>query len=442
VPADLRGDGGLRVECVSPVEQAVQAVPIAPVTHVEHVKEAEAVEEPDFRPSSLAFHASLSKETRMEQGIFFTPKKARDRLFACLEALSVRPRRIVEPSFGSGEFLEDAAERYPDAEIVGVEKNQEMVEAFRKQQKRKKANRMTLHHQDFLTWSGRADLIIGNPPYFTITWSAEEKKKKAAAYAEAMIGRPNIYILFLYHCLTKHLEPDGYLAFILPTSLYHCSYYQPLRTYLAEKTTICHLETLDKPGFYQTGQDTMLIVLQNRKRNDDYLVPSPTGFFLNPFYRELAEMMKGTTTMAALGLGVKTGSIVWNQVKDHLSDDTGTLLLYASNLKDGELIFPPLRGGKKQYVTGMTKPTLSGPVILVDRGYGNALRFHFVYTERTDFYAENHINVIYPRTPEAVGALHRVMASVQDERTAQWIRWCIPNGSMSSTDVETLLPIF
>ena len=377
----------------------------------------------------------------MEQGIFFTPKKARDLLFDQLEAIGVRPRRIVEPSFGSGEFLYDAMERYPDAEIVGVEKNQDLFEAAQQAHRagleKAPSQRITLHHQDFLKWEGRADLIIGNPPYFTITWSAAEKK----TYAQAINGRPNIYILFLYDCLTKHLEPDGHLAFILPTSLYHCSYYQPLRTYIAEHTTVRYLETLDKPGFYQTGQDTMLILLQNGKHNDDYLVPSPTGFFLNPFYRELAMMKVGTTTIAALGLGVKTGSITWNQVRDHLSDE-GTLLLYSSNIASGEVTFSPLRGGKKQYVTGITKPTLSGPLILIERGYGNASRFHFVYTELTDFYAENHINVIYPRTAEAVDSLRRVMTSLQDDRTAQWIRWCVPSGSMSSTELETLLPIF
>jgi tRNA G46 methylase TrmB len=70
----------------------------------------------------------------MEQGIFFTPKKARDLLFDQLEEIGVRPRRILEPSFGSGEFLYDAMERYPDAEIIGVEKNQELFDAMRKAQ--------------------------------------------------------------------------------------------------------------------------------------------------------------------------------------------------------------------------------------------------------------------------------------------------------------------
>lgn len=215
-----------------------------------------------------------------------------------------------------------------------------------------------------------------------------------------------------------------------------------MRTYIATHTTIRHLETLDSTGFYQTGQGTMLIIIQHGKRNDDYLVPSPRGILINPFYRELVAMVNGTTTMSALGLGVRTGSIVWNQVREHLSDDEGILLIYASNLTDGTLTFPPLRGDKKQYVKGQTKPTISGPVILVDRGYGNARRFRFVYTELTNFYAENHLNVIYPRTPHAVDALRRVMTSVQDKRTEQWIQWCVPNGSMTSKDVETLLPIF
>jgi hypothetical protein len=58
------------------------------------------------------------------------------------------------------------------------------------------------------------------------------------------------------------------------------------------------------------------------------------------------------------------------------------------------------------------------------------------------FYAENHINVIYPKTPEATVHLERVMRSFQDVKSQQFIHWFMGNGSMSATELETLFPIF
>ena len=383
----------------------------------------------EFRDASKKFHASLSKEVRQEQGIFFTPKKVRDLLFAKLAEYNVSPSKILEPSFGSGEFLLDAKSRYPEAQIFGVEKNEALFKSVT-------CPGAQLACCDFLDWKGTADLILGNPPYFVL-------KAKEFKNSEALTGRPNIYILFLYKCLKEHLDPDGFLAFIIPTSLYNCSYYQPLRNFIHTHTTIRHVETLDKPGFYETGQDTMLLVLQNRKMNDDYIFKSKSGnVYISPYYKELYDITKDTLVLGDLGLGAKTGNVVWNQVKDKLSE-AGTLLIYSSNINNSELKLNNLLGKqKKQYVKDITKPTLSGPLILVERGYGNSFRFNSVRVDLKGFYAENHINVIYPRTPESVESLDRVLKSFQDERSIQFVKWFIGNGSVSATDLETIMPIF
>jgi adenine-specific DNA-methyltransferase len=134
--------------------------------------------------------------------------------------------------------------------------------------------------------------------------------------------------------------------------------------------------------------------------------------------------------------------MVWNQHKPNLSDE-GTLLIYSSNINQSELTLHNLGGTvKKQYIQNVTKPTLSGPVILVERGYGNSYRFNSVLVELKDFYAENHLNVIYPKTPEATVHLERVLKSFQDERSVTFIKGVIGNGSVSATYLETLMPIF
>ena len=409
-----------------------QALEYAGVLHLE-------VPITEFREASKKFNASLSKEERLEQGIFFTPKKARDVLFSKLADLKVSPKTILEPSFGTGEFLLDARRIYPESHIIGVEKNESLFESV-------KCPNSTLTCGDFLSWKGKADLIIGNPPYFVLktdSLSAKEKKAFTEKHSTSMTGRPNIYIMFLHKCLEEHLETNGFLAFIIPTSLYNCSYYQPMRNYIQKNTTICHLENLNKPGFYETGQETMLIILQKKKVNDDYIFKSKSGnIYISPFYKELYTITKDTKTLYDLGLGVKTGNIIWNQIKENLSDE-GTLLVYSSNINNSELKLNNLVGKtRKQYVKNISKPTLNGPVILVERGYGNSYGFNSVLVDLKNFYAENHVNVIYPKNSDAITNLERVAKSFQDEKSMKFIKWFIGNGSISATDLETLIPIF
>jgi adenine-specific DNA-methyltransferase len=400
---------------------------------------AEVEAEAAFREVSKSFNKKLSKEVRADQGIFFTPKKARDLLFQKLLEFGVAPKRILEPSFGSGEFLLDARRLYPAAEMVGVEKNAELFKSVI-------CTGAELACGDFLQWSGTADLIIGNPPYFlmkTDDMTPAEKKAFAAKNAVCMTGRPNIYISFLYKCLEEHLEDGGFLAFIVPTSLYNASYYQPMRDYIRARCTIRWLETLDKPGFFETGQETTLIVLEKKVGAQEFIFVPKTGtVYITPFYKELATLTVGSSTLGELGLGVKTGNVVWNQVKEKLGS-SGTLLIYSSNINGSELKLNNLLGTeKKQYVAGLEKPKLDGPVILVERGYGNSFRFNVVLVEEKGFYAENHLNVIYPKTPEGAANLGRALASLRDERSLQFVRWFLGNGSMTATDLETLVPVF
>ena len=154
--------------------------------------EIEETTEP-FRTNSVELHTRLSKEERQAQGIFFTPKPIRARLFEVLELHGVRPKTILEPSFGSGEFLYDAALKYPSAKLYGVEKNPAVFASVR-------LPTASLVNADFLACPPTpVDLVLGNPPYFVT------KAKDPAC----MTGRGNIYVQFVYTCLMNHLTPGG-----------------------------------------------------------------------------------------------------------------------------------------------------------------------------------------------------------------------------------------
>jgi hypothetical protein len=377
-----------------------------------------------FRDVSIELTNSLTKETKQAHGIFFTPKEARDVVFQVLDSNGVKPKSILEPSFGSGEFIEDAYVKYPRAKITGVELNPTLFASL---------DRPNLHNIDFLTYSGKHDLILGNPPYFVIPKSDETVK--------CQTGRPNMFIQFLYKAIHEHLNANGYLGFVLPTSLYNCLYYEPMRRYLFEHTTILAVKPLDCK-YLDTAQNTVALVLRKGKRNNDYFVRLNDNIYISPYYKELQELLSTSSTLAALGFEVKTGEVVWNQEKDKLSD-SGSLVIYSSNFSKGVLTLGGLKEPKKQYIEGFKKPAMSGKTILINRGYGNTTyTLSAVIVDYPSYYAENHVNVIRPTTPEALASIERVLASLQNPKTSQFIQYFVGNGALSKTEIENCLPIW
>jgi len=404
-----------------------------------------------FRSTSVTLHESISKEIRQGQGIYFTPAAVRNRLFELLApslpAASATPFNVLEPSFGSGEFLFDVLEKIPSAQLYGNELNPTIF----KETQRCVGTLSTTHRSrvrhlvrsDFLTSPAtlKMDLIIGNPPYFTTPIKDPRCVK----------GRSNIFILFLYKCLTEHLAPGGLLAFVLPTSLYNCTYYNPCRAYMRDNTTLLAVETIpgSTAGFYETAQDTALIVLRNTPPTvspPPYIlsIPETDTVYITPHAEGLCELMASGTTLRALGCAVKTGEVVWNQHKEkltHAPPPSSVLVIYANNIKDNALTLGAPGKDKKQYITGFTgkSPTI-GPAIVVARGYGNTaynLKYAVV-PAGTVFYGENHVNVI--TGPAAL--IPTIAASLSDSRTAAFLEMFVGNGALSKTELENILPVW
>lgn len=407
------------------------------------------IETPSFRQESLKLHDSLSKEDRKNEGIFFTPKKARDLLFEKLKEFGVDPSVILEPSFGSGEFMIDLREKYPKSQIYGVEKNKTIFDSFSKNSKEHISN------VDFLNYKEckNADLIVGNPPYFVI--------KEKNPYPKCMTGRPNIYVAFLYKCITEHLKENGILAFVIPTSLLNCGYYQPMRNYIAKNMTIKYIQELDVK-YYQTGQDTMLFIVEKNKEinkekekddkiKKDYIYTINNKIFISPKWNELNELLQGTKSLKSLDFVVKTGDVVWNAEKDKMvneSEKGRVLLIYNSNIKNGEIIIGNINiveNKKTQYIKGFKKEPSHGPAILVNRGNGtSSYKFNYAFVPETfgKFYAENHVNVISPTSENAKKMSPKIIESFKNPKTELFFRWFVGNGAFSKTELETILPIF
>jgi hypothetical protein len=121
----------------------------------------------------------------------------------------------------------------------------------------------------------------------------------------------------------------------------------------------------------------------------------------------------------------------------------GSLLLYSSNFSKGTIVLGGLKEPKKQYIQGFKRSPLSGKTILINRGYGNtAYTMTAVIADYPSYYAENHVNVIRPLTPEAAVRVDKVLKSLRDEKTTQFIRYFVGNGALSKTEIERCLPIW
>lgn len=399
-----------------------------------------------FRTASHSLHTKLTKEVRQAEGIFFTPASIRARLLELVAATGVAaPTTVLEPSFGSGEFVFDLLERFPAAKIHGVELNRTaFLETAGVVTGLSSANkeRLVLTNTDFLKYTGcvgtvAADLIVGNPPYFV----TKQKDPRC------MTGRGNVFVQFIYKCLTEHLMEGGVLAFVLPTSFYNCCYYDPCRRYIAANTVILAMEEVGDAEFYDTAQKTMLFVVRRGAPAASYILTAAGSTYINPHAAALAAARaEAGATITSLGCAVKTGEVVWNEHKEKLTADPSgsntALVLYSNNIKGGVLQVGDPGKGKQQYIRNFecaSGPT-TGPAILVSRGYGNttySLNF-VVVPEGLRFYGENHVNVI---TGPAAG-IARIAASLADVRTGEFIRQFVGNGALSKTELESVLPIW
>lgn len=405
-----------------------------------------------FRPVSTKLHDKLSKEVRQKEGIFFTPAGIRERLFEILTSVGVTaPTTVLEPSFGSGEFLFDLADRYPAAKIHGVELNRTAfldTAAAVAAAGAAVTSRMVLTNTDFLKYAGsfRADLIVGNPPYFV----TKQKDPRC------MTGRGNVFVQFIYKCLTEHLAPGGILAFVLPRSFYNCCYYDPCRRFIAEHMTVLAVEDVAASAgdseFYDTAQETMLFVVRQGivagSSPNPYVLTVGDKTYINPHAAILAaaKAETGEMTIASLGCAVKTGEVVWNEHKEKLTADASgantVLVLYSNNIKGGVIQVGNPGKGKQQYIRDFpcaAGPTV-GPAILVSRGYGNtAYKINFVVVPAgMRFYGENHVNVI----TGPAEAITVIADSLADARTAAFIQQIVRNGALTKTELETVLPVW
>jgi adenine-specific DNA-methyltransferase len=379
------------------------------------------------------FYATADLNKRKEFGQYMTPY---DVISSALKEELPKKKKlnILEPSCGTFQFIDKIREKYPNANITGIEIDTTIYNIIKKNSN----NNTTIINTDFLnyTFTEKFDAIIGNPPYFEFKLTSEQKKE----YNEVISGRVNIYTLFLKKCIDL-LQPNGKLIFVIPTSLLTSKYFENIRKYIIKTCNITNITILDDDNFQDALQQTMILSLLRLNNNDNdnkYLVKIGTTIIFNTKYQDINSIILGKKTIKDYNCIVKTGNIVWNQHKDKLTDNiTDNILVYPRNLVNGNIVLSNHKD-KKQYIKINTQ-TMTAPLIAINRIIGiKEISLKPVLIKTGKYYFENHINVI----TGSLENLEIIYNSMIKKETINYIKNIIGNTQLSKTELETMIPIF
>ena len=384
----------------------------------------------------------LTKKEKKDNGIYFTPPSTVLKNIRYLKKLNMNFERILEPSCGTGEFLNALSSQLPESAIVAVEKNTTIYDSLQNLS----PERIQIYNDDFITRNidDKFNLIIGNPPYFVL-----KKKDVPSIYNDYYTGRPNIFIIFIIKSLSL-LAEDGILSFVLPKSFTNCLYYDNTRKFINENYTILNIENCDDK-YIETKQETITFVIQNKKpqkKNKFVLkINNFTIFGSKKMIAKIKKLYKNSTNLDKLGFTVNVGNVVWNQCKDILTtDSTQTRLIYTSDISNKQL-------GCKQYKNEQKKNYINKegenkPLLVLNRGYGVGT-YNFEYCLINcdfDYLIENHLVCIRSKENKPddilIAMYKKIMSSFENEKTKEFIKLYFGNSAVNTTELIFILPIY
>ena len=417
-----------------------------------HVCKIEELVVDDFSKISKTITEKISSVEKSSQGIFFTPGSIINKCInSVLGVDGINIKSVLEPSCGSCEFITKLNSVFKNIKITGVEKNNTIYDEIKNIKfDKKNENTIELIHSNFLTLiiDKKYDLIIGNPPFFVM-----KKQDVDSQYYDMFDGRPNIYILFIIICLSK-LNENGVLTFVLPLNFTNCLYYNKLRNYIFSNYKIIDIVDCRNDIYIDTQQDTIYIVLQNSNndnidnnkkftlKKDEYII-----FNTEKNIEKLNELYKDSTNLFKLDFDVSVGTVVWNKVRDLLTNnETLTRLIYSSDIQNNELIIKEYKDeDKKNFID---KDGLDDPILVLNRGYGKGsyvLNYCLINMSKK-YLIENHlINIKYtkPVSKELlIEKYNNIIKSFDNEKTKEFIKIYFGNNAINTTELKYILPIY
>lgn len=181
---------------------------------------------------------------------------------------------ILEPSAGTGMFIDELIKDNKNIKIEAVDINDEAISILNEKYKNvdnleiRKTDTLLDEQLDYISsTNGYYTKIIGNPPYGA--WQDYEKrdilkKKYNGQYVK------ETYTLFLYRCISL-LKDNGRLSFIIPDTYLFLNMHSKLRKFLLTNTQIEEILIFPSkffPGVSFGYSNLSIITLQKTNKNN------------------------------------------------------------------------------------------------------------------------------------------------------------------------------
>ncbi|MEJ8649669.1 Eco57I restriction-modification methylase domain-containing protein [Streptomyces sp. MS1.AVA.3] len=288
---------------------------------------------------------------------------------------------------------------------------------------------------------------ILNPPYGRVRLTDEDRKR----WKHVLYGHANRYGLFMAS-VADNLAPGGVMSALVPAGWLGGSYFQRLRSHLADTAPLKHLtHVTDRAGVFSTGvlQETVMATFQHghgtgrakceRLTANGSVVRSAIGYgqlpklgdrpWLLPRRQEDKALIDAAQAMSHrltdYHWTVSTGPLVWNRHKPQLvaeQQSHAVKIIWAGDLDGGELHQDPARDGMRYFLPRERDRfmLLERPAVLVQRITAPEQPRRLLAAALTDealkrwggtVSVENHVNVLAtlekdsPLTPQVLTAL-------------------------------------
>tara|TARA_A100001015_G_scaffold317217_1_gene433583 strand:+ start:2365 stop:4485 length:2121 start_codon:yes stop_codon:yes gene_type:complete len=397
-----------------------------------------------FSTLSINLTKKINSKEKKKNGIYFTPKNIIIDMIEVCKKNKKKVNRILEPCCGSCQVINELDKVYENIEIDGIEYNNIIFDEIKELNYKNKVNFI---NTDYLKYNSgnKYDLIIGNPPYFVIS-----KKSVESEYYNYFNGRPNIFVLFIIKAM-KELSKNGILAFVLPKNFLNCNYYNKIRIFINEHFKILDIKDHSDVKYIDTCQDTITMIIKNRNKviNKLYTLKFNENMIFNTRenIKKLRKYYKNATTLKEMNFEVKVGNVVWNQVKDKLTnDENDTRLIYSSDIIDNKLDMKTYSNPEKKNF--IDKEGNTDLLLVVNRGYGKG-KYKFSYclidTDKK-YLVENHLicikNVEELERNILLEKYKLIINSLKSKNTEKFIELYCGNNALNTRELAEVIPIY
>ncbi|MBM3266843.1 MAG: N-6 DNA methylase [Candidatus Sericytochromatia bacterium] len=186
-------------------------------------------------------------------GQVFTPPALAAEILAAVE---MSPESVLDPTCGNGNFLVEAARRWPGAALAGIEADPGVAAAARE---RLPGARIEVADALNVPVAPEFDLVVGNPPYAAAFRDPADRARVRADHPTAR-GSFDLAVPFVERAIAW-LRPGGWLALVVTNKLLVKDFASLLREHLLAQLALVEVWDLAAaPAFPGVAVDVAVII--------------------------------------------------------------------------------------------------------------------------------------------------------------------------------------